>query len=246
MLSLQTIVYTIKTNEVNLEAAKDYIFRQSSFRQQQFEDFVNQLKSIQTTQSQELLQSLIQNEAHITIVDQFEPSDPTNIEALHQTRVPKSPSFTTANQLQQQMDSDSQSTIPDNQLSALNQQQQDVITPPNIITPSASQSQQQNNRRVNFLPLQHEGIPQQIRNDMPGIDALAALLQTTLQTAIHTKPSSNQAFTPDQVNNMPIKDYVNHLKVLRRGRKTMNLNLMLTTIKNLDSTEKQWKKNVDR
>ena len=85
-------------------------------------------------------------------------------------------------------------------------------TPSNIITPSASQSQQASARRVNFLPLQNDGIPPQIRTDMPGIDALAALLQTTLQSAIHTKPSNHVAYTPDQVNNMPIKDYVNHLR----------------------------------
>jgi len=213
MQSLLTIVYKIKTNELDLKEAKDFIFRQSSFRQQQFEDFVNQLKSIPTPQSQELQKALFDNESHITISDQFESSDPTHIEALHTTRVPKSPSFTSANIIHQQMDSDSQSTIPDNQLGGRQQQQQqDVQTPSNIITPSASKSQQQNNRRVNFLPLQNDGIPQQIRNDMPGIDALAALLQTTLQTAIHTKPSSNNAYTPDQVNNMPIKDYVNHLR----------------------------------
>jgi hypothetical protein len=208
MQSLTAIVYSIKTNEVNLDQAKDYIFRQSSFRQQQFEDFVNQLKSIQTTQSHELLQLLLDNESHITIVDQFDPSDTIHIEALHNTRVPKSPSFTSANQ--QQMESDSQSTIPDNQLG--NRQQQQQATPPNIITPSASQSQQSNSRRVNFLPLQNDGIPHHIRNDMPGIDALAALLQTTLQTAIHSKPSTNVPYTPDQVNSMPIKDYVNHLR----------------------------------
>jgi hypothetical protein len=110
------------------------------------------------------------------------------------------------------MGSDSQSTITDNQMGTRQQQQQD--TPINIITPSASQSQTQqaSARRVNFLPLQNDGITQQIRTDMPGIDALAALLQTTLQTAIHTKPSSNAPYTPDQVNNMPIKDYVQHLK----------------------------------
>jgi hypothetical protein len=191
MLSLNTIVYTIKTNELDLTAAKDYIFRQSSFRQQQFEDFVNQLKSIPTTQSQELIQALIDNEANIAISDQFQSSDPTHIESLHQTRVPKSPSFTTANQLQQQMDSDSQSTITDNQLGQRNQQQ-DVLTPPNIITPSASQSQQQNNRRVNFLPLQHDGIPQPIRNDMPGIDALA----------VYYKQHFKQQYT---LNHPPIK-----------------------------------------
>jgi hypothetical protein len=93
-----------------------------------------------------------------------------------------------------------------------NRQQQQQATPPNIITPSASQSQQSNSRRVNFLPLQNDGIPHHIRNDMPGIDALAALLQTTLQTAIHSKPSTNVPYTPDQVNSMPIKDYVNHLR----------------------------------
>jgi hypothetical protein len=54
MLTLNTIVYTIKTNELDLTAAKDYIFRQSSFRQQQFEEFVDQLKSIPSAQSQEL------------------------------------------------------------------------------------------------------------------------------------------------------------------------------------------------
>jgi hypothetical protein len=92
------------------------------------------------------------------------------------------------------------------------QQQQD--TPINIITPSASQSQSQqaSTRRVNFLPLQNDGISQQIRNDMPGIDALAALLQTSLQTAIHSKPSTNVPYTPDQVNSMPVKEYVHHLR----------------------------------
>jgi hypothetical protein len=119
------------------------------------------------------------------------------------------------------MDSDSQSTIPDNQLGGLQQKQQQQVniqTPPSIVTPSASQSQtsasqsQQQNRRVNFLPLQNDNISQQTRNDMPGIDALAALLQTTLQTAVHSKPSAHQPFTPDQVNSMPIKDYVNHLR----------------------------------
>jgi hypothetical protein len=53
MKSLLSIVFTIETNELNLKEVKDYIFRQSSFRQQQFEDFVNQLKSIHTSQSQE-------------------------------------------------------------------------------------------------------------------------------------------------------------------------------------------------
>jgi hypothetical protein len=210
MLSLESIVCTIKTNESNLNQIKEYIFRQSSFRQQAFENFVNQLKSINTTQSIELLQLLLDNEAHITITDQFDSADQTHIEALHNTRVPKSQSFTFANR--QQMGSDSQSTITDNQMGTRQQQQQD--TPINIITPSASQSQTQqaSARRVNFLPLQNDGITQQIRTDMPGIDALAALLQTTLQTAIHTKPSSNAPYTPDQVNNMPIKDYVQHLK----------------------------------
>jgi hypothetical protein len=216
MPSLLEIIYTLKTNETNLEEAKDYIFRQASFRQQAFEDFVNQIKSIQTDKSQQLLNILIENEAHITIIDQFISTDPTHIEALHTTRVPKSRSFTTANQMQQQMDSDSQSTIPDNQMGNQPRQQQpdqqNILTPPNIVTPSQSQSQQQQNRRVNFLPLQHDGIPQQIRDDTPGIDALATLLQSTLQTAIHVKPSAVQAYTPEQVNNMPIKDYVNHLK----------------------------------
>jgi hypothetical protein len=58
----------------------------------------------------------------------------------------------------------------------------------------------------------NENISQQVRDEYPGIDALAALLQTTLQTSIHTKPSTHTPFTPDQVNSMPIKDYVDHLK----------------------------------
>jgi hypothetical protein len=39
---------------------------------------------------------------------------------------------------------------------------------------------------VNFLDAQNANISQQMRQDYPGIDALATLLQTTLQTSIHS------------------------------------------------------------
>jgi hypothetical protein len=173
MQSLQQIIYQITTNETNLKEAKDYIFRQSSFKQQTFENFVNQLENIQSSQAQELLQTLIENEHQITITDQMDEETPTHIEALQTTRVAKSPSFTSASILQQRMDSDSQSTITDNQLGQQQHQQLHINqqTPPNIITPLTSQSQQsqQSNRRGNFLPLQNDNIPPNIRNDMPGI-----------------------------------------------------------------------------
>ncbi len=80
MLSLSTIVYTVTTNEANIQEALDYILRHS-FRQAKIEQFVEQITRIQSTQAQSLLKLLVKNEHHITILDQIDDESPTHIDS---------------------------------------------------------------------------------------------------------------------------------------------------------------------
>jgi hypothetical protein len=222
MLSLLTILYTIKTNETNLLDAINYI-KQQSFKQQQFEDFVEKLKQIQSTQAITLLDLIIQHEQDITIMDQSADESLTYIQALHKPRLSKSSSFTTANIQQLIMDQDHDTqTSTTSQPSTITGFMTTGNAGYNLLSSSnqsASQSTNNtnttntnNNRRVNFLDTTNPAITSQMRTDMQGIDALATLLQNTLQTSFHNKPAAHRPFTPDEVNNMPVRGYADTLR----------------------------------
>lgn len=62
---------------------------------------------------------------------------------------------------------------------------------PQTGTDNSQQQTTQSSRRVNFTQSNNPLVSSQLRSDVPSIDAITTLLASTLQSAIHTKPSTN-------------------------------------------------------
>jgi hypothetical protein len=233
-MNYYTIINNAKTNHLNTSIAIEFV-TSSTHKQTDLELLIDELKSIQTIKATQLLKLIQQNEKYITILHS---DTQTHIQALHTPRVSKSSSATISNLDQLQFEQ-SQAISKATSISTIQTENDYVIEDPfqesrqtsrstsplmqmqsssqtsggqPTTTQNVPQASGQSSRRVNFTQPTNAAITQQLRTDVPSIDAITALFQSTLSSAIHTKPSNIKVYTIEEINDMPTRDFAHTLE----------------------------------